>query len=288
MQPAAGQTVKRIPPGRSRALACRGERSLNATQISPQPKPDHAIACMRSLTVVIPTYNESGNLPALAAELWALDIPDLRILVVDDNSPDGTGQIADELAERQPGRLAVIHRRGKQGLGSAYIAGFKAALQGGSEAIGQMDADFSHRPSYLPAFMQGLEQCEAVFGSRYIPGGRLDERWGAGRVLLSWFGNFYARTILGLEVHDATGGFRVWRREAMAAMPLERVRASGYVFQVEMAYVAQRLGFKLCELPIYFEDRRIGRSKMSLRIQMEAAFRVWQVAMTHRNLRRHS
>lgn len=239
---------------------------------------------MRQLTVIIPTYNEAENLKPLTAELWALPIDDLHVLIVDDNSPDGTGQIADDLAARSPGRLTVLHRRGKLGLGSAYIAGFRQALAQGAEAIAQMDADFSHRPSYLPDFLDALEECDAVFGSRYVAGGKLDERWGAGRVLLSWFGNFYARTILGLSVRDATGGFRVWRRETLQGMPLERILSNGYVFQVEMAYVAQRLGYRIREMPIYFEDRHIGKSKMSFGIQLEASLRVWQVLFSHRRL----
>jgi dolichol-phosphate mannosyltransferase len=239
---------------------------------------------LRQLTVVIPTYNEADNLPTLAAELWALPIPELRILVVDDASPDGTGAIAKELAARMPGRLDLIEREGKLGLGTAYITGFKYALEQGAETIAQMDADFSHSPSYLPKFMEELETADAVFGSRYIPGGRLDERWGIGRVLLSWFGNVYARTILRLQVKDTTGGFRMWRHETLAGMPLDNIRSNGYVFQVEMAYVAQKLGYTLKEFPIYFEDRRIGQSKMTLRIQLEAAFRVWQVLLTHRSL----
>ncbi len=239
---------------------------------------------MRELTIVIPTYNEASNLPALAAELWALPMPEVKILVVDDASPDGTGEVAEDLAVRRPGRVSVIHREGKLGLGSAYITGFRAALEGGAEAVGQMDADFSHSPSYLPAFMDILTRADAVMGSRYVPGGQLDERWGIGRVLLSWFGNAYARTILGLRIMDATGGYRIWRRETLLGMPLERIRSNGYVFQVEMAFVAQRLGYSLIETPIYFEDRRIGQSKMSFRIQLEAALRVWHVLLTHRHL----
>jgi dolichol-phosphate mannosyltransferase len=238
----------------------------------------------RKLTIVIPTYNEADNLAPLVAELWALAIPDLKILVVDDASPDGTGDVADDLARRQPDRFSVVHRTGKLGLGSAYIEGFKAALETDAEAIGHMDADFSHSPKYLPGFMEKLDQADVVFGSRYVEGGRLDERWGIGRVLLSWFGNLYARTILGLRILDATGGFRVWRRATLEGIPLDRIRSNGYVFQVEMGFVAQRLGYKIIESPIYFEDRRIGQSKMSLRIQMEAALRVWQVKYLHRNL----
>ncbi|MGD2161866.1 MAG: glycosyltransferase, partial [Anaerolineales bacterium] len=178
----------------------------------------------------------------------------------------------------------VIHREGKLGLGTAYITGFKRALDTGAQAIGQMDADFSHSPAYIPEFMRLLPDCDAVIGSRYVLGGRLDERWGAGRVLLSWFGNFYARTILSMKIRDATGGFRIWKRATLAGMPLDRIRSNGYVFQVEMAYVAQKLGYKLVETPIYFEDRRIGQSKMSFRIQIEAALRVWQVLFMHRHL----
>ena len=241
-------------------------------------------ASLRQLTVVIPTFNEADNLPALTAELWALPIPELKIIVVDDASPDGTGAIARELATRMPGRLDLIEREGKLGLGTAYITGFKYALEQGAETIAQMDADFSHSPSYLPKFMEELETADAVIGSRYIPGGSLDERWGIGRVLLSWFGNVYARTILRLMIKDTTGGFRMWRHETLAGMPLDKIKSNGYVFQVEMAYVAQKLGYTLKEFPIYFEDRRIGQSKMSLRIQLEAAFRVWQVLFTHHSL----
>jgi dolichol-phosphate mannosyltransferase len=239
---------------------------------------------MRQLTIVIPTYNEAENLPALAADLWALPLPDLKILVIDDASPDGTGEVAEHLSINKPERMSVIHRTGKLGLGTAYIDGFKHALQSGAQAIGQMDADFSHSPNYLPTFMDLLESYDAVLGSRYIEGGKLDERWGVSRLLLSWFGNYYARTILGMKIHDTTGGFRIWRRETLLGMPLDHIRSNGYVFQVEMAYVAQRLGYQIIESPIYFEDRQIGESKMSFRIQVEAAFRVWQVLLTHRRL----
>jgi dolichol-phosphate mannosyltransferase len=239
---------------------------------------------MLRLTVVIPTYNEADNLPAMAAELWALPIPELRILVVDDASPDGTGELAEELASRQPNRISVIHRQGKLGLGSAYITGFKAAINAGAQAVAQMDADFSHSPSYLPEFMHKLEHADAVFGSRYVQGGQLDEQWGIGRVLLSWFGNAYARTILGMHIRDTTGGYRVWRRETLLGMPLDNIRSSGYVFQVEIAFVAQRLGYNIVESPIYFEDRRIGMSKMSNRIKIEAALRVWQLLFIYRHL----
>ncbi len=240
---------------------------------------------MRQLTVVVPTYNEVSNLPSLVDALVALSLPKLKILIVDDASPDGTGRLADDLAGQMPGTLSVIHRSGKLGLGSAYLKGFQAAIQAGAQAIGQMDADFSHSPSYLPEFLQRLESTDAVFGSRYVTGGRLDERWGIGRVFLSKFGNSYARVLLRLKVRDATGGFRIWRAETLQAIPLDRISSEGYVFQVEMAYLAQRLGFEIAELPIYFEDRRIGQSKMSLRIQIEAAIRVWLLPLSYRRLR---
>jgi dolichol-phosphate mannosyltransferase len=240
---------------------------------------------MQPLTVVVPTYNEAENLRPLAESLWSLNLPELRILIVDDASPDGTGRLAEALGEERPGRISVIHRQGKLGLGSAYITGFKKALDDGAQAVAQMDADFSHSPAYLPDFAEHLLAADAVFGSRYIPGAKLDERWGVGRVLLSRWGNFYARTILGLRVKDATGGFRMWRAETLRGMPLDFVRSNGYLFQVEMAYVAQRLGYRTLERPIYFEDRRIGRSKMSMAIQVEAAIRIWQLLVIHRHLR---
>jgi dolichol-phosphate mannosyltransferase len=239
---------------------------------------------MRNLTIVIPTYNEADNLPALARAVWDLPLPDTRLVIVDDGSPDGTGEVAEELARERAGGLSVIHRPAKLGLGSAYITGFRAALEAGADAVGQMDADFSHSPHYLPGFLDMLELSDFVLGSRYVPGGSVDRRWGAGRKLLSAFGNAYARVILGLTVRDATGGFRVWRRETLLGMPLDQIRSNGYVFQVEMAYVAQRLGYVAAEAPIYFEDRRIGQSKMSFRIQIEAALRVWQVLWMHHHL----
>ncbi len=239
---------------------------------------------MRQLTVVIPTYNEAENLPTLTELLAQLGLPGLQLLIIDDNSPDGTADLAERLAEQLPFGLHVRRRAGKLGLGSAYLEGFAMALDAGAQAIAQMDADLSHSPSYLPGFLEALEQYDAVFGSRYVEGGRLDERWGIGRLALSRFGNNYARVILGLKVLDTTGGFRIWRAEALRRMPLGRIESEGYVFQVEMAYLAQRLGLRILELPIYFEDRRIGQSKMSFRIQLEAALRVWLLPLTHRGL----
>jgi dolichol-phosphate mannosyltransferase len=237
-------------------------------------------------TFVIPTYNEAENLPKLAKALFELPLNELCVLVIDDASKDGTGEIAEGLKKEFPGRLDVIHRAGKLGLGSAYITGFNHLLDGDSGAIGQMDADFSHEPHKVLELIQALKTCDIAVGSRYVPGGALDRNWPYWRKWLSGFGNFYARAILSLPIHDTTGGFRLWRRETLAAMPLESVRSNGYVFQVEMAYVAHRLGFQFKEVPIYFAERQWGQSKMSFRIQMEAALRVWVLPGHYRELRK--
>jgi dolichol-phosphate mannosyltransferase len=236
--------------------------------------------------IIIPTFNEAENLPKLVTAIFALPEPSLGLLIVDDNSPDGTGKLADQLSIDTGGRLQVLHRAGKLGLGSAYIQGFKRAIELGAEAIGQMDADFSHPVEKIPAMMETLSGCDVAIGSRYVAGGKLDERWPIWRKGLSAFGNFYARTILGLSIRDTTGGFRLWRRKTLLSMPLERVRSNGYVFQVELAYIATRLGFKFQEIPIYFADRRWGQSKMSLRIQAEAALRVWQLPGMYSDLKK--
>lgn len=236
------------------------------------------------LTVVIPTYNEAENLPRLAAALFALPVSDLHLLVVDDNSPDGTGQIAEDLAQQYPGRVNVLHRQGKLGLGTAYISGFKLALSQGADAVCQMDADFSHPVEKIPELLKTLETCDVALGSRYIPGGGLDHNWPMWRKALSTFGNVYARLILRTPIRDMTGGFRLWRRGALLAMPLERVRSNGYAFQVEMAYIAHKLGFHFTEVPFYFADRHWGESKMSLHIQREAAVRVWWFLWHYRDL----
>ena len=238
------------------------------------------------LTVVIPTYNEAENLPRLVSTLFKLPLNDLSVLVVDDNSPDGTGEIAETLSRDHVGKVEVIHRAGKLGLGTAYIGGFQHALQRGASAIAQMDADFSHPPEKLPFMVEALQDWDAVLGSRYVAGGGVDERWPFWRKGLSAFGNWYARLILGLPIHDATGGYRLWRRETLIGMPLERVRSNGYAFQIEMAYLATLKGYKMVEFPFYFADRRWGQSKMSFRIQREAAIRVWQMRYRYRDLRK--
>jgi dolichol-phosphate mannosyltransferase len=223
----------------------------------------------------------------MAAELWALDVDNLKILVVDDDSPDGTGRVADELAERRPGALHVLHRPGKQGLGTAYIEGFRWALEHGADFIIQMDADFSHSPLYVPRMLEAIEaqQADVVVGSRYVSGGKLDERWGAGRYLLSWWANsVYTRLILGVNTKDTTAGFKCWRADTLRGMDLDRIHSNGYIFQVEMTYVAEKLGYKIIEIPIFFEDRRIGHSKMTVPVKFEAAWRVWEVLFRHRKL----
>jgi dolichol-phosphate mannosyltransferase len=236
------------------------------------------------VTVVIPTYNEAENLPKLVSAIFNLPVQRIKILIIDDNSPDGTGEIARDLSSQYKGKLALVQRPGKLGLGTAYVNGFKHALAAGAEAIAQMDADFSHPPEVLVDLISAIKDHDVVMGSRYIEGGAVDQRWPTWRKGLSAFGNYYARTILRMKIRDATGGFRVWRSTALDQMPLDRVQSNGYAFQVEMAYIAQKLRFKFLEVPFYFADRRWGISKMSIDIQIEAAIRVWQLLFEYRDL----
>ena len=238
--------------------------------------------------VVVPTFNEAENIPKLAAALFALPVPNLEMLVVDDHSPDGTGEIVEQLIPLYTGRLRVLRRTGPRGLGLAYVDGFRMALACGADAIVQMDADFSHSPADVARFLSLLKEYEVIVGSRYVVGGQLDKEWEMGRVLLSAWANFYARSILRMKTHDVTAGFKCWRRSALEAIQLDRVRSNCYVFQVEMAYLCERLGLRVLEVPIYFEDRRIGQSKMSIPVKIEAAWRVWQVWLRHRRVRRLS
>jgi dolichol-phosphate mannosyltransferase len=245
------------------------------------------------LTVVIPTYNEAANLPAMAAALFALPFARLQLLVVDDNSPDGTGQVADEVAARYNTgapldrmRVVVIHRKGKGGLGTAYVAGMKRALADGADYVLQMDADFSHSPQYIPQMLGVMLATEAhvVIGSRYVPGGSLDAGWGAGRRALSWWANLYSRAILNLRIRDMTAGYKLWRRAALLEIGLDDVRSNGYSFQVEMAYLCEKRGYRLIEIPIHFEDRRIGHSKLDIPVKLESAWRTWQIRWRYRHL----
>jgi len=222
--------------------------------------------------VVLPTYNERENVPQIVPAILAAS-PALDVLVVDDNSPDGTGALADKLAARDP-RVRVLHRQRKEGLGRAYLAGFTEALGAGYGRILEMDADFSHDPARLPVLL-GTD-ADLVLGSRYVPGGST-VNWGAGRRLLSRGGSFYARTILGLPIRDLTGGFKCFRRKVLEALDLGSVRSSGYAFQIELTYRTIRRGFKVVEVPITFVDRRVGKSKMSRSIVAEALWMVWKI-----------
>lgn len=240
------------------------------------------------LTVVLPTYNEAENLRPMVEALLALTIPyQLQILIVDDNSPDGTGDLADQLAVAHQEQVKVLHRKVKDGLGRAYLAGFKYALSDGADFIVHMDCDFSHQPKYIPEMIEAIEGADVVIGSRYIKGGSVDNQWHWTRKLLSWFANsVYVRLALNIKVYDATGGFRLWRRDTLIGMDLEnRIQSNGYIFHVEMSYVASQLGYRIKEIPIHFPDRREGVSKMSFAIQLEAAMRVLQVRVFHRDLR---
>ncbi len=222
--------------------------------------------------VVIPTYNERENLPQIVPMVLQQD-PRIDVLIVDDGSPDGTGTIADQLAAADL-RVHVLHRTAKQGLGRAYLAGFQWALEREFRYIFEMDADFSHDPTFLGKFLEAAEQADVVLGSRYVNGVRVIN-WPMSRLLLSWFANKYVRWITRLPLTDATGGFKCFRREVLAAIPFDQVRSNGYTFQIEMSYRAWRKGFRLAEVPIVFTDRVEGQSKMDQRIVREAIWMVW-------------
>jgi dolichol-phosphate mannosyltransferase len=222
--------------------------------------------------VVVPTYNESPNLPLIVPEILAQDAR-LHVLVVDDNSPDGTGELADRLAAADP-RVQVLHRPGKGGLGKAYLAGFRWALERDYELVFEMDADFSHDPKFLGKFLQAVEEADLVIGSRYKTGVNVIN-WPISRLLLSLGANQYARWITGLPIMDSTGGFKCFRRRVLEAIDFERVRSNGYAFQIEMSFRAWKKGFRLVEIPIVFTDRVEGQSKMNKRIVREAIWMVW-------------
>jgi dolichol-phosphate mannosyltransferase len=222
--------------------------------------------------VVVPTYNEAVNLPVIVPQILEQD-PRLEVLVVDDNSPDGTGQLADQMAAADP-RVHVLHRPGKGGLGKAYLAGFRWALDRDYELIFEMDADFSHDPKFLKEFLRAAENADLVIGSRYKTGVNVIN-WPISRLLLSLGANQYARWITGLPVIDSTGGFKCFRRRVLEAIEFERVRSNGYSFQIEMSFRAWKKGFRLVEIPIVFTDRVEGQSKMNKRIVREAIWMVW-------------
>ena len=226
--------------------------------------------------VVLPTYDEAENIAPISRAILAA-LPGATLLVVDDGSPDGTGRLADELAAADP-RVRVRHRTSKQGLGRAYLDGFRIAIDGGAERVVQMDADFSHDPAVLPDLVAPIERgtADLVIGSRYAPGGSVVD-WGIGRRLISRLGSLFARVVLWLPARDLTGGFKAWRTSTLDAIPFDGVHAGGYVFQIEMTYRAHRRGARILEVPITFRDRRVGQSKMSRRIVVEALVVVVQL-----------
>jgi dolichol-phosphate mannosyltransferase len=228
--------------------------------------------------VCIPTYNEADNLELITRAVLETE-PRVDILVVDDNSPDGTGQLADRLAEKEP-RVRVLHREKKEGLGRAYLAAFRWALAEGYEYIIEMDADFSHDPRYLPALLNAAEAgADLVLGSRYVTGGGT-VNWGIGRQVISKGGSLYARTILGVGIHDLTSGFKCFRRHVLESIDLDQVQSTGYAFQIELTYRTLKKGLTVREVPIVFEDRRVGQSKMSRKIFLEALTMVWKLRLT--------
>jgi dolichol-phosphate mannosyltransferase len=236
-----------------------------------------------STLIVIPTYNEAENLELLLTEIEALPLA-LDMLIVDDNSPDGTGEIADRLAEGRP-YLHVMHRTGKQGLGTAYIAGFRWALERDYAYVMEMDCDFSHHPRYLPTFMEQIQNADLVIGSRYVPGGGTPD-WGLNRRLISAGGNLFARAMLGLRTHDCTAGYRCYRRETLERVPWEEISLQGYGFQIGALYYVERMGGRVSEFPILFTDRQLGRSKMNKDIVIEAMLFVTRLAIRGGRLRK--
>jgi len=228
--------------------------------------------------VCLPTYDEKDNVVPMTEAILAAT-PDVDVLIIDDNSPDGTGQLADGIAAREP-RVKVLHRAGKEGLGKAYLAGFDWALGHGYELILEMDADFSHDPKYLPGMLEAARGADLVLGSRNIPGGGT-VNWGVGRKIISRGGSLYARTILGIPVRDLTGGFKCFHRKVLESIDLATVECSGYAFQIELTFRALRRGFRVVEFPIVFVDRRVGQSKMSKRIVLEALRKVWSIRRTN-------
>lgn len=234
--------------------------------------------------IIIPTYNEAESLPSLLQGIFSY-LPHTDVLIVDDNSPDGTGQLVEDM-RKQHQQIHILHRPGKLGLGTAYITGFKYALLHNYEAIFEMDADFSHDPQYLPAFMAAIEEADLVIGSRYIPGGNTPN-WSLLRRLISGSGNIFARQVLRIPVRDCTGGFRCYRRQTLEVLDLDAIKSRGYAFQVEMTYRVLKQGLKVVEIPIIFVDRRLGQSKMSRKIMLEAFTYVLKTRLASLFMRRH-
>jgi dolichol-phosphate mannosyltransferase len=228
--------------------------------------------------VVIPTYNERDNLSLLVKKLHGI-VPRVHILIVDDNSPDGTGEVAEDLSRAYPGRIFALHRSAKSGLGRAYVAGFRYALEAGYDVVLQMDADLSHDPAYIPAMLEKVLDADLVLGSRYVRGINV-VNWGLERLLLSKSASLYVRLVTQMPVTDATGGFKCWRRNVLEAIGLNSVFSNGYLFQVEMTYKAFRKGFRIAEAPIIFYERDLGRSKMDYRVILEALWGVLRLRLT--------
>jgi dolichol-phosphate mannosyltransferase len=238
---------------------------------------------MSKTTIVIPTYNEAENVPLMAEAIFALNLEGVQLLIVDDDSPDGTAAITKKLTEKYPGKIHLLHRVGRRGLGSAYVEGFRWAIEQGSDYIFQMDADFSHPPDQLPVMLRLIPDYDVVVGSRYVTGGRLDERWGWHRRFLSWWANsVWVHLWLGVKTHDATAGFKCWKSAALQKIDLGNVQSTGYGFMVELCYLAERAGLRIFETPIYFRERDLGQSKMSLKVQLHAAARVIEIRQRHR------
>ncbi|MCD6086597.1 MAG: polyprenol monophosphomannose synthase [Candidatus Hydrothermae bacterium] len=230
--------------------------------------------------VVVPTYNERENIEELIEKTLSTS-PDIDILIVDDNSPDGTGEIAEKIAKENP-RVKVLHRPGKMGLGSAYVEGFKWALKENYDFVMEMDADFSHNPEDIPRFIEKIKEYDLVIGSRYTDGVSV-VNWPISRLLLSYFANIYARTVTGVPIMDLTGGFKCFRREVLESINLDTIMSDGYAFQIEMNYRAYKKGFKITEIPIIFIERRAGSSKMSKKIVWEAFWLVWKLRFGRKN-----
>lgn len=233
---------------------------------------------MKKTLVIIPTYDEKNNVRPMAQAVFGIE-PDVNILFVDDNSPDGTGKIIDEMCAADP-RVKVLHRAGKQGLGRAYIAGFKWAIEQGYDLMFEMDCDFSHDPAEIPNFIKAAENADLVLGSRYMNGIRITN-WPISRLIMSKCASIYVRTITGMPITDPTGGFKCYRREVLTAIDLDAVKSSGYSFQIEMKHNAWIKGFRMAEIPITFVDRRSGYSKMNTGIFSEALWEVWKLAFSN-------
>lgn len=233
--------------------------------------------------VLIPTYNEKDNLPILVKDLMA--IPGVHVMVLDDQSPDGTGRIADQLAEEHPGRVMPLHRTGQRGLGVSYLEGFHRAIDSDFDFVGQMDADLSHDPKYLPAMIElAAKDADLVIGSRYLNGISV-VNWPLRRIILSQFANFYIRTVTGLRLRDITTGYRVWRRTSLARLPLDRIVSDGYAFLLDVTFMAADAGLRIDESPIIFVERRQGASKLSSGVLIESLFTPWTLILRHGRIR---